>query len=221
MLNLLLLGPQGAGKGTQAKRISAEYAIPHIATGEILRAEMAAGTALGLRVKPIYDAGALVPDELMIELIRDRLGQQDTRDGFILDGFPRTMEQAQALDEMLREIGRELTLVLELQVADAVSRARLLKRAREEGRSDDAPDAIDRRLALYHACTAPLVAYYRLQGKLVGIHGEGAVDEVFAEIQSALEQAAEHAADASVRSNASGAVVLGNAEMPPAREAGR
>ena len=191
MLNLLLLGPQGAGKGTQAKRIAAEYGIPHIATGDILRAEMAAGTDLGLRVEPIYSSGGLVPDDLMIALIRSRLGQEDTVDGFVLDGFPRTMEQAAALDEMLAEIGRELTMVLELQVADEVSRARLLKRARREERTDDTPDAIDRRLALYHELTAPLVAYYRARGKLIGIHGEGTIDEVYAEVQSALEQARE------------------------------
>src|SRR3954464_9858357 len=110
-LNVLLLGPQGAGKGTQAHRISAEYGIPHIASGEILRAEMAAGTELGERVKDIYDRGALVSDELMIELIKSRLGQPDTDGGFILDGFPRTTVQAEALDEMFGEIGRSFNVV--------------------------------------------------------------------------------------------------------------
>jgi adenylate kinase len=189
-LNLLLLGPQGAGKGTQAKRISGEYGIPHIATGDILRAEIARDSELGRKVKPIYDAGQLVPDELMIAIIRDRLSRGDTLPGFILDGFPRTMAQAQALDEMLAEIGRELTVVLELQVDDEITRERLLRRAREEGRSDDTPEAIDRRLALYYEKTAPLVAYYRAQGKLVGIHGDRTVDEVFAEIEQVLNQVA-------------------------------
>ena len=189
-LNLLLLGPQGSGKGTQAKRISAEYGIPHIATGDILREEIARGTALGLQVKPTYDSGGLVPDNVMVEIIRSRLSRGDTLPGFILDGFPRTMPQAVALDEMLAEIDRELTVVLELQVDDAVSRERLLKRAQEEGRSDDTPEAIDERLALYHEKTAPLVGYYRAQGKLVGIHGERAMDEVYSEIEGVLNQAA-------------------------------
>jgi adenylate kinase len=189
-LNLLLLGPQGSGKGTQAKRISAEYGIPHIATGDILRDEMARETELGLQVKPVYDAGKLVPDQLMIAIIRDRLSRGDTLPGFILDGFPRTMAQAQALDDTLAEIGRELTIVLELQVDDHVARERILRRAPEEGRSDDTPEAIDRRLALYYEKTAPLVAYYRAQGKLVGIHGERSVDEVFSEIEQVLNQVA-------------------------------
>ena len=155
-LNLLLLGPQGAGKGTQAGRISGEYGIPHIATGDILRDEMARETALGLEVKPIYDSGGLVPDDLMIGIIRSRLSRGDTLAGFVVDGFPRTIPQAQAFDKMLAEIRRELTLVLELQVDDAVSRQRLLRRAHEEGRADDTPEAIDARLALYHEKTQPL-----------------------------------------------------------------
>jgi adenylate kinase len=187
-LNLLLLGPQGAGKGTQARRISEEYGIPHIASGDILRDEMARSTELGRRVKPIYDAGGLVPDELMIDIIRDRLSRGDTLPGFVLDGFPRTLPQARALDDMLAEIDRGLVLVLELQVADAVSRERLLRRASEEARTDDTPQAIDERLALYHEKTAPLVAYYRAQGKLVGIHGEREIDEVYAEIERVLNQ---------------------------------
>src|SRR3954471_2204155 len=117
-MNVLLLGPQGAGKGTHAQRISGDYGVPHIATGDILRAAIADGTELGLRVKPIYDAGELVPDDLMIALIRERLGQDDAQAGFILDGFPRTMAQAEALDTMLADIGRDLDIVLELQVGD-------------------------------------------------------------------------------------------------------
>jgi adenylate kinase len=189
-LNILLLGPQGSGKGTQAKRISAEYGIPHIATGDMLRATMAAGTELGRRVKPIYDAGGLVPDELIIELIRDRLNEEDAAEGFVLDGFPRTTVQADALDVMLREIGRELTIVFELQISDAVCIERLTKRALEEGRVDDTPEAIRTRLELYHRETEPLVEHYRAQGILVGIHADATVNEVFAEIQQALEQVA-------------------------------
>jgi adenylate kinase len=188
-VNVLLLGPQGAGKGTQAKRIAAEYELPHIATGDILRRAMAEGTPLGLKVKPIYDSGGLVPDDLMIELIRDRLSQDDTEDGFILDGFPRTFVQAEALDGMLREIDKQLDLVLELQVPDEVALDRLTKRAAVEGRPDDTPEAIRRRLALYHEETEPLVEYYRSRGNVVGIHGDRSENEVFAEIQQALEQA--------------------------------
>jgi adenylate kinase len=189
-LNVLLLGPQGAGKGTQARRISAEYGIPHIATGDMLRAAIAAGTPLGRRVKPIYDAGQLVPDELMIELIRERLGSADTEPGFILDGFPRTIVQAEALDAMLHEIGRELSIVFELQVPDEVSLERLLKRAVEEGRSDDTPETIRTRLDLYHRETEPLVEHYRSTGNFVGIHADLPVDAVFEEIQQALDHVA-------------------------------
>jgi adenylate kinase len=194
-VNVLLLGPQGSGKGTQAQRISVEYGIPHIATGDMLRAAMAAGTELGLRVKPIYDAGDLVPDDLMIELIRERLGAADAEEGFVLDGFPRTMAQAEALDTMLAEIGHELDVVLELQVPDeAVLVERMLKRAREEGRPDDTPEAMQRRLELYHRETAPLVEHYRsTRGNVVGIHADRSVEQVFAEIQDALEQVASRA----------------------------
>ena len=190
MAGILLLGPQGSGKGTQGRLIAADYDIPHIATGDMLRAAIAEETELGRTVKPIYDSGRLVPDELMIELIRERLGRDDAREGFVLDGFPRTMRQAEALDEMLQEIGRGLDVVLELQVPDDVGRERMLKRAAEEGRTDDTPDAIDERLRIYHVETAPLVEYYRTRGNLVGIHGERTVDEVHAEIQRALEQVA-------------------------------
>jgi adenylate kinase len=189
-VNVLLLGPQGSGKGTQAKRISAEYGIPHIATGDMLRAAIEARTPLGLEVKPIYDVGLLVPDELMIALIRERLEADDAQAGFVLDGFPRTSAQADALDATLREIGRDLTIVFELQIADEICIERLLKRARDEGRADDTPDAIARRLEIYHRETKPLVEHYRAQGIVVGIHAERTPNEVFAEIQAALEQVA-------------------------------
>jgi adenylate kinase len=188
-VNVLLLGPQGSGKGTQAKRIAEEYGLTHIATGDMLRRAIAAGTPLGERVRPILDSGRLVPDDLMIDLIRERLSDEDTADGFVLDGFPRTMAQAHALDAMLREIGRGLTLAFELQVPDGVAIERLTKRADEEGRPDDTPEAIAERLALYHLETEPLVEHYRMNGNLVGIHADRSINEVFAEIQQALEQA--------------------------------
>jgi adenylate kinase len=187
-LNVLLLGPQGAGKGTQARRISEEYGIPHIASGEILRAEMQAGTELGLRVKDVYDRGDLVSDDLMIQLIRTRLAQADTEAGFILDGFPRTTVQAEALDEMFNDIGRSFSVVFALQIPDEVALERVLRRAELEGRADDTDDGIRRRLENYHRETEPLIEYYRVRGNLVSIHGDRSENEVFAELQSALEQ---------------------------------
>ena len=189
-MNILLLGPQGSGKGTQAKRISEAYGIPHIASGDMLRAAMAAETELGRRVKPIYDRGDLVPDELMIELIRERLGQDDTENGFALDGFPRTLPQAEALDPMLREIGKELTVVFVLQLPDGVCIERLTKRAQLEGRVDDTPEAIAKRLEIYRRETEPLIEWYRIRSNVVTVHAERSVNEVFGEIQQALEQAA-------------------------------
>ena len=188
-LDVLLLGVQGSGKGTQAKRIASEYGLAHVATGDMLRAAMADGTPLGRRVRPIYDAGELVPDDLMIDLIRERLEAPDTEPGFILDGFPRTMPQAEALDTMLSEIERPLSVVFELQVPDEVAIERLTLRAEEEGRADDTPEAIAKRIGLYHQETEPLVSHYRLAGNLVGIHGNRPENEVFAEIEEALDQA--------------------------------
>ena len=188
-LDVLLLGVQGSGKGTQAKRIASEYGLAHIATGDILRHAMADGSELGRRVQPIYDRGDLVPDDLMIELIKERLQAEDTRHGFILDGFPRTMPQAEALDSMLSEIDRRLSVVFELQVPDGVAIDRLTRRAADEGRPDDTPEAIATRIDLYHRETEPLVSHYRLAGNLVGIHGDRPENEVFGEIQQALDQA--------------------------------
>jgi adenylate kinase len=187
-LNVLLLGPQGAGKGTQATRISNEYDIPHIASGEILRAEMTAGTELGNRVRDVIDRGELVSDDLMIELIRNRLEQPDTESGFVLDGLPRTLVQAEALDSVLSDTGRSFSVVFALQIPDALAFERLRRRARLEGRADDTDEAIQRRLDLYHQETEPLIEYYRTRGRLVPIHGDRSENEVFAEIQQALEQ---------------------------------
>jgi adenylate kinase len=189
-LDIVILGPPGAGKGTQAKRISAETGIPHIATGDMLREAIATETELGLRIKSVYDAGDLVPDDLMIELIRERLGVPDTAEGFILDGFPRTVAQAEALDRMLDEIDRELLAVLYFQVPDELAVERLHVRALQEGRTDDTPEIIRHRLEVFHKSTEPVVEYYRSKGILVGIHAERPIDAVFAEVQEVLETAA-------------------------------
>jgi adenylate kinase len=190
-VNVLILGPQGSGKGTQAKLIASQYGLAHIATGDMLRGAIAAGTDLGRRVQGLVEHGQLVPDDLMVELIRERLAQPDADDGFVLDGFPRTFAQAEALDALLHEVDRELDVVLSLLVSDEVSRERMLSRARAEGRADDTPAAIERRLAAYHQETEPLVERYRTSGRVVGIHGERPVPEVFAEIAVALDQAAD------------------------------
>jgi adenylate kinase len=188
-MNILVLGPQGSGKGTQAKRIKAMYGIPHIATGDMLREMRELDTPVARELKAVLDRGDLVDDQLMIELIRDRLSRGDTVAGFILDGFPRTMAQAEALDELLRELGRELDIVFDLQVPKReMLLERLLRRAAEEGRADDTPEVIGRRLELYESETAPLVDYYRThQANVVGIHADRSVDEVFHEVERSLE----------------------------------
>ena len=186
-MNLLVLGPQGAGKGTQAKRISAEYGLPHVSTGDMFRAEQAAGTDFGKRVGEIMATGELVPDELTIAMIEDRLGRPDAAGGFVLDGFPRNLAQAEALDEMLAGIGRVLDAILFFDVPDEVGLERALKRAELENRPDDTHDVIARRLEVYHAETEPIVEHYRVTGKLVPLHAGRAVDEVWNEISSALQ----------------------------------
>ncbi len=185
---MLILGPQGSGKGTQARRIAAEYGIPHIATGDMFRDAVAQGTPLGRRVEPILASGRLVPDDLTIELVRQRLSRPDTETGFVLDGFPRTVRQAEALDALLEELGRPLDVILDLRVPDEVCVQRMLGRAGAEGRADDTPEVIRRRLRTYHRQTAPVLDYYLPTGKVVGIHGDRSIDEVWAEIQGALER---------------------------------
>jgi adenylate kinase len=189
-MNILVLGPQGSGKGTQAKLIHGMYGIAHIATGDMIREIKELPTELGRELKAVYDCGDLVSDELMIRLIEDRLSRGDTLPGFVLDGFPRTMPQAEALDDLLNEHERPLDVVLAFQVPDRDALLqRMLKRAAEEKRSDDTPEAIERRLELYERETAPLVEYYRTtRGNVVGVHADRTVDEVFQEIRQTLDQ---------------------------------
>jgi adenylate kinase len=188
VLNILLLGPQGSGKGTQAKRLASTYGLAHISTGDLYRAAIASETELGKQVAPLLASGTLVPDDVTVELIRGRLDRGDTVPGFILDGFPRTMAQAEALDELLAELGRSLDVVFEFQVPNREELIeRMLKRAAEEGRPDDTLETIQRRLETYDRETAPLIEWYRTtRGNVVGIHGDRTVDEVFHELTEAL-----------------------------------
>jgi adenylate kinase len=181
-LDLVLLGPPGSGKGTQAARMTAKYGIPAIATGDILRAQAEAGTALGRQVRSYLDRGELVPDQLVVDIIRHRLSEPDTEAGFILDGFPRTVPQAQALDAMLAELQRPLDAVLYLQVEGPSLRERLDQRHRR----DDRPEIVDHRIDVFLEQTAPLIGYYRDHGKLRLIDGSGPPDAVAAAIDDVV-----------------------------------
>jgi adenylate kinase len=185
-MRILILGPQGSGKGTQAKRLADNHGIAHVATGDILRAAIAEGSDVGRRVAPILERGDLVPDDLMIELIRERLADEES---FVLDGFPRTVPQAEALEVMLDEIGKPLDAVLLLDVDDEVALGRLLGRRAEEGRSDDAPDVIRKRLRLYHSLTKPVVERYREAGTLLEVDGDQRPDDVARAIEEQLANA--------------------------------
>ena len=184
-MNLLLLGPQGSGKGTQAKRIASDWGIPHVSTGDMFRA-LDDSTDLGREVAAIMARGELVPDAITIRMIEGRLGEADAAEGFILDGFPRNLAQAEALDAMLGGIGRGLDAILFFDLPDDVALERMEGRAQEESRADDNPEAMRKRLAIYHSETVPVVEHYRTTGKLVPLHAGRSVEEVFAEIEDAL-----------------------------------
>jgi adenylate kinase len=186
-LNLLVLGPQGAGKGTQAKRISAEYEIPHVATGDMFRA-LDTSTELGREVAAIMARGDLVPDARTVEMIENRLSEPVAAEGFVLDGFPRNLAQAQALDSMLGSIGRGLDAILFFAVSDEIGMERALARAALEGRADDTREVIARRLEIYHRETEPIVEHYRTTGKLIPLHADRSVEQVWSEISNALQQ---------------------------------
>lgn len=188
-LDILLLGPPGAGKGTQAKRIEDERGVPQISTGDMLREAIAGGSELGAEVQPIVERGDLVPDELIVRVIRQRLERDDTAGGFILDGFPRTIPQAVALDEMLGEIGRSLSVVLEFVLDEQEAVDRLVGRAVEEGRTDDDPEIIRHRFVVWREQTLPLTEHYAGSGKLVSVDAAQPVDEVYETIDRHLREA--------------------------------
>jgi len=191
-MRLILFGPPGAGKGTQAQRLMAKYGIIQLSTGDMLRAAAAAGTPLGLRAKSIIDRGELVPDDVVVAIIADRIDQPDAKRGFVLDGFPRTVPQAQALDRLLAERGLKLDAVIELKVDEGILLQRIEKRVAdmtargEKVRADDNPEVLKGRLSAYRAQTAPLAGYYAGNGMLKSVDGMAAIDEVTAEIARLL-----------------------------------
>jgi len=193
-MRLILLGPPGAGKGTQAQRLVAKHGIIQLSTGEMLRAAVAAGTPVGLQAKEIMASGGLVPDEIVIGIISDRLDQPDMKKGFILDGFPRTVPQAEALDRLLDEHGFALDAVIEFRVDEVVllkrieSRVAQMKARGEPLRDDDNPEVLHRRLAAYREQTAPLIAYYRRRGVLRSVNGMAPIEEVAAAIEKLLAE---------------------------------
>ena len=198
-MRLILLGPPGAGKGTQAQHLVAKYGLVQLSTGDMLRAAVKAGTPLGHKVQDIMARGALCPDDIVVTIVEERIAQPDARKGFILDGFPRTVPQAEALDRMLASHGIALDAVIELRVDEAAlirrieSRIAEMKARGEALRSDDNPDVLHRRLAAYREQTAPLIAYYRQHGILHSVAGMAAIDVVGAAIERALAAAAKPA----------------------------
>ena len=180
MLNLVLFGPPGAGKGTQAEKLIEKYHLVHLSTGDILRQEIKAQTDLGMHAKKIMDRGELVPDEVVVGMIRTRLEQSGEVSGFIFDGFPRTVAQAEALDKLLSGLSIKISLMLSLEVEEQELISRLLLRGKLMGRSDDQDvHVIENRILVYNRQTTPIIDYYAAQGKHVTIQGNGSVDEVF------------------------------------------
>ncbi|MCC6598656.1 MAG: adenylate kinase [Alphaproteobacteria bacterium] len=191
-MNLIMFGPPGAGKGTQAKLLQQTYKIKQLSTGDMLRGEVAAQTDLGRRISDIMDDGGLVPDELIIELIADCIAQPECKRGFILDGFPRTLPQAEALNEMLTQKGQKIDHVLALEVVEDDLVERVKKRAGETAiaRSDDNEETLRRRLSVYHEQTAPVLPYYEAAGLLRKIDGMQSVEAVTAQIETILNKSA-------------------------------
>jgi adenylate kinase len=194
-MRLILLGPPGAGKGTQALRLVEKYGIVQLSTGDMLRAAVAAGTEVGLRAKSLMEAGHLCPDEVVVAIIADRIGQPDAKNGFVLDGFPRTVPQAEALDRLLAERKMKLDAVIELKVDEGILVKRIENRVAEmtargeKVRADDNPEVLKGRLAAYRTQTAPLADYYAHKGMLKAVDGMASIDDVTAAMGSILSPA--------------------------------
>ncbi|EIL97630.1 adenylate kinase [Rhodanobacter thiooxydans] len=189
-MRLVLLGAPGSGKGTQATRLKTALGVPHISTGDMLRAAVAAGTAMGLKAKAVMDAGQLVSDDILLGMLEERLAQADAKAGFILDGYPRNLAQADALDHLLAKLGQPLDAVVKLDVPDAAIIKRVEIRFKAEGRADDNPDTVRKRLAIYAEQTAPVADFYASRGKLQVVDGVGELTEVTARIERALQNEA-------------------------------
>ncbi len=187
-MRIVLLGAPGSGKGTQAALLKDHYAIPHISTGVLLREAVAAQTPLGQQAKAIMDRGELVPDDVMLDLIRERLGQDDVAGGFILDGYPRNLAQAEALDSVLGELDQPVEEAVLIEVNEDMVVERIAKRAAEEGRSDDTEEVVRNRMRVYEEQTAPVAGHYESRGLLTRVLGEGTIEEVLERIKGALQQ---------------------------------
>ncbi len=190
-MRLVLLGPPGSGKGTQATRLKDYLQVPHISTGDLLRAEVAAGSPLGLQAKEVMARGDFVSDEILLGMLEDRLARPDTGNGFILDGYPRNLAQADALGALLSRIGQPMDYAVQLEVSTDLLVERIAGRAAAEGRADDTPDVVRNRLEKYTSQTAPVIDYYRQQGQLTVVNGVGSLDEVFSRLIEALSPAKE------------------------------
>ena len=188
MFNIVIFGAPGSGKGTQSERIVAKFGINHISTGDVLRAEIKKGTELGKTAKGYIDQGQLLPDELIIDILASTLDSFKESKGVIFDGFPRTIAQAEALKKMLAERGQEVSVMLDLDVPEEELMTRLIKRGQESGRADDNEETIKKRLVVYHSQTAPLIDWYKNEGKYQHIHGLGTMDAIFADIVAAVEK---------------------------------
>jgi adenylate kinase len=186
-MRLVLLGAPGSGKGTQATRLKEHLQVPHISTGDLLRAEVAAGSPLGLQAKEVMARGDLVSDDILLGMLKDRFSRADTKTGFILDGYPRNLVQAAALDALLADLGQKFDAAVQLVVDNEQIIERLAGRAKAEGRSDDTPESVRHRLNVYDEKTAPVVDFYRQHGQLTVVNGVGALDEVFTRIVEAIQ----------------------------------
>ena len=187
MLNIVIFGAPGSGKGTQSARIVEKYGLNHISTGDVLRAEIKNGTELGKTAKGYIDNGQLIPDALMIDILASVFDSFKDSKGVIFDGFPRTIAQAEALKEMLKVRGQEVSIMLDLEVPEDELMTRLIKRGQESGRADDNEETIKKRLVVYHSQTAPLIDWYKNDGKYCHINGLGSMDGIFEEICKAVE----------------------------------